>query len=716
MKLSSHRFIPFVRCAALSVAATLAGAATAPAPKDNVTVLDQFSVNDTRVTPPTLSATKLSLTPRETPQSITTIDRLRLDLESIFSVNEVLQSVTGVHVSFYDSQRPLYFARGFQITEFQVGGIPTYSGSTNQEYDTALYERIDVVRGANGLLSGAGVPSATVNLQRKRPGKRLAAHAQATTGNWHYYRGEADLNVPLTTDGRFRTRFVVTAQERDSFRDRYSEKKFAWLAAGEGDLTATTTVGIGYQQQKNDPTSPIWGTLPRFASDGSLAQLPRSISFSTNWTQWDRDSGTAFVTLDQRIGESWTLRAAFNRTEGDVFSLRVYQSGFTNRTTGGGHLLRAGIGETNDVRDNIDVYATGRFSLLGREHDLVLGWNSNELEAKSPAYASVAAWTYDIPNIYTWTGDAPMPPVTKTGARSVALTDQSGLYSSLRLRLLEPLALIAGARLSQWETRTENYNTAGAYTTTTGSYKVKDEVTPYVGVVYTLNKVWSAYASYTDVFRPQNYKDKDNNLLSPVLGTNVEGGVKAEFFARRFQVSLGVFETKQDNYAVRDATQPDNSLPDGSSAYLGVNGTQSRGFELELSGYLRAGWTVSLGYTNTNTRRHALDLTYANVPEHLIQFSTHYQLPGRWNRLTLGTGVNWQGEQIGYGVSSPAGPVTVEQSAFALVNLFANYRFTDHLSAALSVRNALDKNYWATLDYPNYGEPRSVQLSLRWRY
>lgn len=717
MHLCTLRFPRSLRPLALLAATAPFALAQAPAPQEEpVSVLDRFSVSDSRITPPTISATKLALTLRETPQSITSVDRLTLDLESLFSINEVLQSVTGVHVSYYDTQRPLYFARGFQITEFQVDGIPTYSGSTNQEYDTALYERIEVIRGANGLLNGAGTPSAVVNLQRKRPGRKLAADVRATTGSWNYYRGEADLTVPLTRDGRVRSRFVVTAQDRESYRDRYSDKKLAWLASAEADLTGTTTIGVGYQSQHNDPTAPIWGTMPRFASDGSLALLPRSMSFAPTWTQWDRDTGTAFLTLDQKLGDSWTFRAAFNRTEGDVFSLRVYQTGFPNKQTGAGNFLRGGVGETHDTRDNIDLYASGRIPLFGREHDLVVGWNSNDYESISPGFASIAAWTYNIPNIYTWKGDAPMPVIAKTGARSVGQTKQSGVYSSLRLRATDSLSLVGGVRLSQWETRTLNYNTAGAYTTTTGAYKINDEVTPYVGAVYKLSPVWSAYASYTDVFRPQNYKDKDNNLLSPVLGTNVEGGVKAEFFARRFQVALGVFETKQDNYAVRDSTQPDNSLPDGSSAYIGVNGTQSRGVELELSGYLRAGWTVSLGYTNTNTRRHALDLTYANVPEHLIQFSTHYQLPGRWNRLTLGTGINYQGEAVGYGITSPSGPVTVEQSGFALVNLFGNYRFTENLSAAVSVRNALDKTYWATLDYPNYGEPRSYQLSLRWRY
>ncbi|ATC65969.1 TonB-dependent siderophore receptor [Nibricoccus aquaticus] len=698
--------------------------APAASSEGEVIALEKLEVSDSQVgSAPMVASTRLALTIRETPQSISTIGRLRMDEESLFNVNDVLKNVTGVHVSFYDTQRPLYFARGFQITDFQVDGIPTYSGSTNQEYDTALYERIDVIRGANGLTSGAGIPSATINLVRKRAGKAFAASARATVGSWDFYRAETDVNVPLSQDGKFRSRFVVAAQDAESFRDRYAEKKLAWMASVEGDVTATTTLGAGYQYQDNDPTAPMWGTLPRFASDGSELNLPVGTNFSTNWTQWDRTSETAFVTLDQKLGENWNLRAAYNRTEGYVFSLRVYATAsgagqFPNPTTGGGLRLLAGLGETEDVRDNLDVYATGKVELFGRQHDVVLGWNMNNLEAESPSFYSITGgtylWQYVIPDYRTYDGNAPMPTVLKTGGKQVATTDQSGFYASLRYRVMDPLSVIVGARLSSWETRTDVYAPSGARSAT-GAYEVNDEVTPYLGVVYDINAVWSAYASYTDVFRPQSNKDRNGDLLKPVLGSNVEGGLKAEFFAKRFQVSFGVFETKQDNYAVRDGTL---KIPDGTAdAYIGVDGTKSSGVEFEMSGYILPEWTANLGYTNVNTRRHPLDLTYANVPEHLIQFSTNYRLPGAWKKLSVGAGANWQGKATGYGINHPLlGTTTAEQASFALINVFANYRFTDHLTATLSVRNATDYQYWATLDYPNYGEPRNVTATLRWSY
>ena len=59
--------------------------------------------------------------------------------------------------------------------------------------------------------------------------------------------------------------------------------------------------------------------------------------------------------------------------------------------------------------------------------------------------------------------------------------------------------------------------------------------------------------------------------------------------------------------------------------------------------------------------------------------------------------------------------MTVKQGSYALLNLHLNYRITERVQATLSVRNALDKRYWANLDYPNYGEPRNVTLALKWR-
>ncbi|PPU35682.1 TonB-dependent siderophore receptor [Xanthomonas sp. CFBP 7912] len=698
--------------------------------------LDQVNVNGTVSRAQPATTTRLPLTLQETPQSVSVIGLQRLEDESLFSIDDVMRNVTGVNVSFYDTQRPLYFARGFQITDFQVDGLPTYSGATNQEYDTVFYDRIEVIRGANGLLTGAGIPSATVNLLRKRPGKDFDASFAVSAGTWDFRRMQADVNAPLTEDGRFRSRVVAAWQDRDYYYDRYHDNKMSGMAVLEGDLTDSTTLTVGYQRQDNSPVGSTWGTVPFFAADGSLANLPRSTNMAPEWTRWQRETSTAFANLEQRFGEDWLLRVNYAHTKGQVQNMRVYGTGYP-AADGSGIFLRTAAGETEDVRDSVDVYLSGGFSLFGRQHDVVVGGSWQDLQ--STAYPTVQTYPddwatcisptgarercYFIPDIRNWNGDISEVTYARNGRRNEARTTQRGVYASTRFRLAEPLSLIAGARLSTWQTRTQAFSASGSYTGTSGRYKVSDEVTPYVGLVYDIVPDVSVYASYTEIFNPQNYRDKDNNLLAPVEGSNLEAGIKAQLLDGRAMATAAVFEAKQDNFAVRDMTQPEGALPDGTSAFIGVDGTKSRGWEVDFNGEILPGWTVNGGYTHVKVTRAPTDAIYANLPEDYLQLSTQVRLPGAWDRLSIGGGVSWQSAVRGFNIARPTGdgsgattPVTVVQNPYALVHFNANYRISDQWTATLAVRNAFDKTYWANLDYQNYGEPRFVSVSLRWRY
>ncbi len=595
---------------------------------------------------------------------MSTLGRERIELQSLFSVDAVMRNITGVNVGFCDTQRPLYFARGFQITDFQVDGILTYSGGTKQEYDTALYERVEVVRGANGLLSGAGLPSATVNLVRKRPGRELALSAGAAAGRWDFRRVQADLSLPLAQAGGVRARLVAVWQDSASHLDRYREDKPVWLASVEADLGEATVVTAGFQNQDNNPVGSIWGTIPRFASDGSLANLPRSTRFAPAWARWRRESGTAFLNLEHQFSAHWSAKLALARTGGDVDSLRAYASGFPNPSTGAGVFLLAGVGRSEDVHDNVDAYLSGSFPLLGQQHDLVPGYNQSVIDSNTIVLGSVAAWRYGIPDLRAWRGDAPQPVYGPTGANRVAVTDQRGLYGSVRWRVGPALSLITGARWSRWKTYTENFNASGAFTGPSAAYEVPTETTPSVGALFELARDWSVYAGHTGIFRPQNLRDRNDVPLAPVGGSNGEAGIKGSLLDNRLSLSLALYRTQQDNLGVRDSGQPDGSLPGGASAYIGVDGTRSSGVEIEASGSPLAGWPLPAGYTFVDAERQATDLIYATLPRHHLQLSTSLQLPGAWSAFTLGASAIVQSGVVGLNIRSPSGPQTVTQERY----------------------------------------------------
>ena len=173
------------------------------------------------------SSTKLPLSIRETPQTVTVITRQLMDDQAVQSIGDVLRNAPGISTQAYDSDRMEYSARGYAITNFQYDGVNArYDGVFDEgatKVDMALYDRVDIVKGATGLLSGSGEPSATVNLIRKKPTREFKASVTASAGSWDNYRTEGDISGPLNEDASVRGRLVGVYQDADSYLDHYSK-------------------------------------------------------------------------------------------------------------------------------------------------------------------------------------------------------------------------------------------------------------------------------------------------------------------------------------------------------------------------------------------------------------------------------------------------------------------------------------------------------------
>jgi outer membrane receptor for ferric coprogen and ferric-rhodotorulic acid len=236
------------------------------------------------------AAIGLDLSPRETPQTITVLTRQLLDDQRIETIDDVLGKTPGVSSYAQDNAgRITYRSRGFDITNYKIDGMQV-DGQTNfsgvgTSMNMDLYDNLQIIRGANGLLGGTGDPSATIYLQRKAPGTKLAAQGMLTLGNWNKRRAMGDLNLPITRDGHVRSRLVFTDESTDTFRDREHVARRGVLGNVAVDLGPRTVLngGLQYERTRNDGAS--WGgNVPIWFADGSLANLPRSTNPVTNWS------------------------------------------------------------------------------------------------------------------------------------------------------------------------------------------------------------------------------------------------------------------------------------------------------------------------------------------------------------------------------------------------------------------------------------------------
>lgn len=212
--------------------------------------LGEITENSGIYTPGTIAtATRLILKPRETPQTISVITRQEMDDFNLSSIDDVMRHTPGVSVVTYDSERTEYYSRGFAIQNFQYDGIPMSRDSAysagNTLSDMAIYDRIEVLKGATGLLTGIGDPGATINLIRKKPTKDFQGSASVDAGSWNTYRTEVDLSGPINESGTIRARGVAAYQDNESQLDDYERKSPVFYGILEADLSDNTLLTVG---------------------------------------------------------------------------------------------------------------------------------------------------------------------------------------------------------------------------------------------------------------------------------------------------------------------------------------------------------------------------------------------------------------------------------------------------------------------------------------
>lgn len=664
------------------------------------------------------SATKLNLSLRETPQSVSVITRQQMEDQGLNTIQDVLGQTTGISVdkSTATQEYTQVYSRGFTVDTYLFDGIPTSSQLEGITFDTAIYDRVEVVRGATGLVSGTGSPAAAVNLVRKRPTRDFSGSVSASAGSWDRYRAEADLSGSLVENGRIRGRIVAAHQDYGSFISRVKQQKDVFYGIVEADLTDSTllTAGITYQDDRTDNAS---RGFPAFFSDGSVTDFSRRMNGAADWSYYNRKQTSVFGSLEHTFANDWTAKAIVNYTQNDYDALQGYaQNGYPDRETAAGAGLWLANWHGRPKQTAVDLYATGPFTLLGRKHELVLGVSASRYEQGGATFPNWRLPGYDasIPDIFNWNGHSPKPDYagTQTG-NSTTREEELGVYATARLRPTDRFSIILGGRYTDWKRDVDSDYFDG--TSISDKLREKGKITPFAGVVYDLDDNWSVYASYTSIFKPQAYRDRNNSFLPPLEGDNYELGVKGEFFNGALNASAAVFELKQDNLAEMD---PDNIWVTGggggSYAYRTVQGVTSRGFEMEISGELQPGWQMIAGYSYRQLKDGDGRRVDTWQPNSLFRLWTTYRLPGAWHPLTVGGGVTWQSSiaQADYGPNNE----TFKQDAYALVGLMARYDFNRHLSATLNVNNLLDKKYYSTGFGGFYGDPRNAMLTMKYRF
>jgi len=649
-------------------------------------------------------ATGLDLAIKDTPQSISVVTSEWMDDFGADEINDALRLATGINVEEWETNRTNYMSRGFEIKNTQIDGVglPNDWGIVTGAMDSFGYEKIEVIRGANGLLTGVGNASGTINYVRKRPTNETQGLLSLSAGSFDERRIEADYSTPFTADGGWAGRIVVAAEDQDSWVRGLSNDRAFVYGVIDGQIGEKSTLTLGYSYQKANTDGNMWGALVLANSDGSQAEFGRSASTTQDWTFWDTENQTAFAEYTYELANDWDLKVTYNyRTyEDDSQLFFAFSNEGLDPETREGLVGWPGSWPTEDESHLVDSSVNGKLELFGREHELIVGASyatsertqfTRPVAADDPAFAPLPAFPYGG-NV------VPEPAWGTVTVDSETNQRLKRLYGASRWSLTDKLATIIGFNWSE-------YHRDGF--TSIPFDQTERELSPYAGVTYAIVDNVLAYASYSDIYQPQDQYDITDQFLDPSKGVNYEVGVKADWFEQRLLTTLAWFSAKQKDLAtfagLNEAT--------GNYFYKGVD-VDSDGVELEVAGRVNDNIDVILGFTSLNLDG-ADGENYDWVPRRTANLAITTRVPGL-NAVALGINGRWQSDTSK--IDEYTG-VRVRQDSYATVNAFARWNATEQLSVRANLENLTDEKYITSLyQIGYYGPPRHYSVSLNYRF
>ena len=256
------------------------------------------------------SATKLELTARETPQTIVVVTNQIIEDFNLKDANEILKATPGVYV---ENERNVnsyqYFSRGY-VLQTQFDGVPTASRVGDRDDippDSAMLDRVEVIQGATGLLTGAGDPGGVVNFVRKMPTDTFQASIEGDIDSWLGGRLVGDISGPINKASTIRGRVVAAHDLAESYIDYVENQNSLLYGVIQADVTETTivTAGIDVEYYKTEGGA-AYGN-PTY-HDGAFLDIPRSTNLGADWAQDRRHSQNYFLKVDQELPNDWSLQ------------------------------------------------------------------------------------------------------------------------------------------------------------------------------------------------------------------------------------------------------------------------------------------------------------------------------------------------------------------------------------------------------------------------
>ncbi len=652
-----------------------------------------------------VTATKTNTLLRDVPQSISVITRDLIEDQSIQSLGDAVRYIPGVGVSQGEGNRDALIFRGNRSTgDFFIDGL-----RDDAQYIRDLYnmERIEVLKGANGMIFGRGGSGGVVNRVTKQANWNPTRSISFEGGFYDRKRVSADVGHVLHDKVAVRLNGVF--EDTGSYRDGVDLRRMGISPTVTLKPTKRTKVVLNMERFYDKRTADRG--IPSF--EGRPVKVRRSQFFG------DPDRSNAKVDvlafnafIEHKFNFGLTINNRTNYAEYDKFYQNVFANSPLFPSRNDPSIFELRVGAYNDTTDRKNLFNQTNF-LYSLDtgpisHTLLAGVEigrqvtdnirrTGNFEGERPGNPTSVLFSNPITTV-------PIKFETREGdADNHSVVDITSFYIQDQIELLPQLQAVVGVRYDLFEVDFKKRN--GTQT----ELKTKDGLlAPRFGLIFKPIDPVSIYASYSQAFVPRAGEQLTSIVvtraaLKPEKFTTLELGFKWDV-RPDLSITGAAYRLDRTNVLNRSNT--------GGVSFL-TKGQRTEGVELSVSGQLTPKWSVVGGYayqdgkiTSTENAAAPEGNTVPELPRHTFSMWSRYDFTPRYGAAL---GIINRGDMF----ASTDNKVRVQ--GFTRVDAAFFAKISKRIRMQVNIENLFDTKYIASVQNNNNatpGSPIAVRASI----
>ena len=701
------------------------------------------------------SATKTATLNKDIPQAISTVTKELISDRQAFQLADAVKITSGVIPSSYYNQ---YAIRG--ISQNEEGQL--INGMRTRQYYflqplTANIERVEVVKGPASATFSSVDPGGSINLVTKKPLATNRKEIALSVGSFSTLRSTLDFTGPLNADKTLLYRVNAAYQDARSFRDLIGQKSilispsFTYLPSAKTAINAEFI--YSNMNGKVDRGQPIFGAV---AGETNLNSTPISLNLGATNDFFKSKEVIMMGNLAHQftsnsnfnlayMKQTWTEDLLEHRTT-NAFAVDTNNQPVTTLAA-----MQAVQRQQFWNTDNLNSYFNFDVSTGAVTHKLLVGYDLHSWQklkgggqnaargflltdgtttnsfvlANAANYQTITVGGvvlpkpnvphFDLVNPNNTIRNSSDYKFTET-ALPAALTTTHAVYLQEQLNWRK-LTLLLSLR-NEWYTDITHYKAAAKAITVK-----KTALLPRVGVTYALNENINVYGTYLRGYQPQAntvtllpVPAPVGSTFDPLESDLKEFGLKGDLFWGQLQVNAALYEINQRNLLINanDPANPDLLVTRGAE--------RSRGFEIDVAGFILPDWQVNASYSYIDAR--ILNDRDANLINARKQ-NTPYHSANLWTRYNFATGTALKDFGAGLGMQHNGSSIpwftrAFETPAYTLLDMALYYSPNkSNLQLAFNLNNVTNQTYWIGAQtylrlFP--GAPRQALLTATYKF